>query len=90
MRNFMMNKELNYILKSEIRFHIILQLKNGIKTPKELSSQKFYLSHISTNLKELENKNYVICINPNDRKNKKYSLTKKSEDILNYLHKITK
>ena len=86
----MIDRELNYILKSEIRFHIILQLKNGIKTPKELSSQKFYLSHISTNLKELENKNYIICINPYARKNKKFKLSKKSEEILNYLHKITK
>ena len=86
----MIEEELNYILKSEIRFHIILQLKNGIKTPKELSSKKFYLTHISANLKELENRNYVICINPYDRKNKKFKLTKKSEELLEYLHEITK
>lgn len=81
--------ELSYILKSKIRFYIIISLKNGNKTPKELAS-KYYLSHISTNLKMLNNNGYVTCLNPNDRKNKTFTLTEKSIKMIEYLHEITK
>lgn len=82
--------ETSYILKSKIRFYIIFSLKNGNKTPKELASKYYYLSHISTNLKILNNKGYVTCLNPNDRKNKEFTLTEKSIKMIEYLHKITK
>jgi len=82
--------ELLYILKSNIRFYIILSLKNGKKTPKQLASKHYYLSHISTNLKILNDKGYVTCLNPKDRKNKQYTLTEKSIKMIEHLHKITK
>ena len=70
----MIKKELMYILKSEIRLYIILSLNEYPKSPKELSSKQFYISHISNNLKDLIEKEYVICITPDLRKNKKIDI----------------
>lgn len=85
----MIDENLMYILKSEIRFHIILSLKEEPKSPIELTSKKFYISHISSNLKKLVEKNYVKCITPQIRKNKKYTLTDKSKKIIKKLNKLT-
>ncbi len=85
----MISNELSYILKSNIRFYIIIKLKNDSKTPKELSKDNFYITHISSNLKDLEEKEYVICLNPENRKNKKFTLTMKSKKMLEYLHELT-
>jgi len=41
----MINSELMYILKSEIRLHIILSLNEFPKSPKELTNKNFYISH---------------------------------------------
>lgn len=84
----MINKELMYILKSEIRLYIILSLNEYPKSPKELSTDKFYISHISYNLKDLIEKGYVICINPELRKNKKFSLTEKSKKLIKDLKEL--
>ena len=86
----MLDDEMMYILKSEIRFHIILSLKDSKKSPKELTSQKFYITHISSNLNDLLKKGYVKCLNPNKRKNKKFTLTGKSKKIVKKLNNLTK
>ena len=78
----MINSELMYILKSEIRLHIILSLNEFPKSPKELTNKNFYISHISSNLKDLTEKGYIVCITPNIRKNKKFALTNKSKLLL--------
>ena len=77
-----------YILKSEIRFHIILSLTDYPKTPKDLTNKHFYISHISSNLKDLVEKNYVICITPNLRKNKMFTLTDKSITLIENLKEL--
>lgn len=77
-----------YILKSEIRLYIILSLNEYPKSPKELSSKQFYISHISNNLKDLIEKEYVICITPDLRKNKKFALTEKSENLIKDLKEL--
>lgn len=84
----MIKKELMYILKSEIRLYIILSLNEYPKSPKELSSKQFYISHISNNLKDLVEKEYVICITPDLRKNKKFALTEKSENLIKDLKEL--
>lgn len=84
----MIKKELMYILKSEIRLHIILSLNESPKSPKELTSKQYYISHISYNLKDLIEKNYVVCTTPNFRKNKMFALTEKSKKIINDLKEL--
>lgn len=84
----MIKKELMYILKSEIRLYIILSLNEYPMSPKELSSKQFYISHISNNLKDLIEKEYVICITSDLRKNKKFALTEKSENLIKDLKEL--
>ena len=84
----MIDKDLMFILKSEIRFHIILSLKDNPKSPLELTSKKFYMSHISSNLKNLVEKGYIECITPQTRKNKKFALTNKSKEIIKKLNEL--
>ena len=83
-------EDIAYIIKTKIRFHILIKLKDKNKTPKELCEDKYYITHISSNLKDLTEKGYVICLNPSDRKNKKFTLTKKSKELLKFLNDITK
>ena len=84
----MIKKKLMYILKSEIRLHIILSLNDYPKSPKELTSNQFYISHISHNLKELIEKDYIICITPDLRKNKKFALTDESKKLIEDLKEL--
>lgn len=84
----MIKKELMYILKSEIRLHIILSLNDFPKSPKELTCKEFHISHISYNLKDLMEKNYVMCITPHLRKNKKFILTDKSKKLIMELKEL--
>lgn len=84
----MIKRELMYILKSEIRLHIILSLNGYPKSPKELTSKQFYISHISYNLKDLIEKDYVVCITPDLRKNKKFALTNKSKMLIENLKEL--
>ena len=86
----MIDAELMYILKSEIRLHIVLSLKESPKSPKELTSQQYYITHISSNLNDLVKKGYVQCLTPNKRKNKKFNLTYKSKNMLKMINDLTK
>lgn len=53
------------------------------KTPKMLSMETdFHLSHISRALTELQNKDLIICNNPQSRKGKFFSITPKGREIL--------
>jgi predicted transcriptional regulator len=86
-----MDSDLIFVLKSEIRFFILISLKNGPKTPTQLTEEnKFYITHISTNLKELEEKGLIICINPEKQKNKLFQLTKNGIKLIEEIHKMTK
>jgi len=87
----MIPDEVNYILKSEIRLYILISLKKEAKTPTELiQNEKYHISHISSNLKDLQEKNYVKLINPKVRKNKLFTLTKEGKEILKKISKLTK
>ncbi|GAA5819198.1 MAG: conserved hypothetical protein [Methanobrevibacter sp. CfCl-M3] len=79
----MENKDLIFILKSEIRFYILISIKNKNKTPTELTkNNKYHITHISYNLKKLEEKEYIKCVNPNNRKNKQFSISTKGKEVL--------
>lgn len=86
-----MDADIIFVLKSEIRFFILISLKNGPKTPTQLTEQnKFYITHISTNLKELEEKGLICCINPEKQKNKLFQLTENGKNIIKEIHNMTK
>ena len=79
-----------FVLKSEIRFYILVSLKNKSQTPTELAkNSKFYLSHISKNLKDLLNQGFVHCENCDSSKNKKFTISKKGKNCLKIINKLT-
>jgi len=65
------------INSSDYRKRVLLSLKEGNKTPTQLSkSLDIKMSHISRALKELENMNLIKCLTPELRKSKMYEITK--------------
>jgi len=74
--------EVSYIIASKTRKSIILRL-DAPRTPTFLSKDlDVNLANISRALAELEKKKIVICLTPQQRVGKIYSLTKKGEKIV--------
>ena len=56
---------LGFIKASQYRQRILLKLKEGNKTPRELrDGLSYYMSHVSQTLKDLSEKKLVICLTP--------------------------
>ena len=63
-----------------------MSLKDGIKTPSEMSKlTEIRLNHISKSLKELKENGLVECLNEESRKGRLYKLTKLGVEVLNEL-----
>ncbi len=74
----------SYVMASKIRIGVLVSLKeNRAKTPSQLAEELgSHLSHVSRALKELNEKGLIICLTPNVRKNKLYSITEKGKSVL--------
>lgn len=78
--------KLSFILASRYRKEIVLKLKEGPKTPKELSNETtFYLSNVSSTLKDLCNEHIVECLTPKRIKGKLYRLTNEGRKLIKEL-----
>ena len=70
-------KEVSYVIASKTRKSLVLKLKTP-RTPTFLAKDlTVNLANISRALSELEEKGIVVCLTPNQRVGKIYSLTKK-------------
>ena len=79
---------LGFIKASQYRKIIILILDRGNKTPKEISdSTKYPISHVSQTLKILREREILICLTPELRKGKIYSLTELGKSMARELKK---
>lgn len=75
-------RKYGYVLSSTYRQKIVLCLKDGPKTPKQISLEsRLHLSHVSSTLKDLGNKDIVKCLTPDLRKGKIYGLTDDGKEI---------
>ena len=75
-------KKYGYVLSSTYRQKIVLSLKEGPKTPKQVSTDtKLHLSHVSSTLKDLVSSDVVECLTPDLRKGKIFGLTKDGREI---------
>jgi len=73
--------EVSYVVASKTRHAIMLQLDTP-KTPTLLANiLKINLPNVSRALAELQNKKMVVCLTPQQRVGRIYSLTKKGKDI---------
>lgn len=75
--------EIYFVTGNKIRFRVLISLKRDKKTPSGLSKElSFPITHISTTLKKLEEKELVQCLDPLARKNKYFQITKDGKKLL--------
>jgi DNA-binding MarR family transcriptional regulator len=71
-----------YTIASTYRTKIVSALLERPKTPKELAKElNLYLSHVSSTLSELLDKDIAYCINPSQRRGKVFTLTKEGKEV---------
>jgi len=81
-----MYEDVSYLLRSPLRLKIIecLSSSNKPMTPLEIAKKtNIARSNVSTKLGELIKRNYVICVNPKDRKWRFYKVSNKGKIALN-------
>lgn len=75
-------EKFGYIVASKYRKGIVSVLNEGPRTPKDIAQElDLYISHISSTLSELEEKNIVRCLTPRLRKGRIYGLTEAGKKI---------
>ncbi|MGB9002870.1 MAG: ArsR family transcriptional regulator [Nitrosotalea sp.] len=82
--------DVSYVIASKTRKAVLLKLETP-RTPTFLSNElNVNLANISRGLAELENKNIVVCLTPNQKVGKIYALTKKGNDIISKIKVMEK
>ena len=80
--------EIGYIMASKYRTLIIEKLSNKNYMPSMLAKEtNIQLSHICRALKQLTEKNLIICLNEKSKKGKIYSLTEFGKKISHIIEK---
>mgnify|MGYP000983698751 CR=1 FL=1 len=83
-------EEISFVTRNKIRFSVLISIKNEVKTPTEISKDtSFPITHVSTELKKLEGRGFVKCLDPNVRKNKFFCTTEKGKRLLLEISKLT-
>lgn len=78
-----------FILGSNYRYNILLELNKGIKTPKQISKEtKIQINHVSNILKQLSEKGLVICKTPELRKGRLYQINESGKQIILKINKL--
>ncbi len=80
--------DVSYVIASKTRKAILLKLETP-RTPTFLAKDlSINLANVSRALTELESKDVVICLTPEQKVGKIYSLTKKGKDIVGQMKKM--
>jgi len=75
-----------YIMASEYRTKILKSIGENIKIPSAIAEEiGLRTNHVSNVLKDLKDKNLVVCLNENARKGRLYKNTDLAFDVLKYL-----
>jgi len=81
-------EKFGYIVASKYRKGIVSALNKGPRTPKDMAQELgLYISHISSTLSELEEKEIVRCLTPSLRKGRIYGLTDAGKEIATEIEK---
>jgi predicted transcriptional regulator len=71
-----------FVVASTRRKAILIALRSRPATPKELSVKvRIPLSHVSMTLKELGERNMVVCLTPNLRKGRVFDLSSNGRSV---------
>jgi len=80
----------SYVLASDLRFQILIKLRENKKTPSKLSEELDIANpRISVALKELQEEELIECLTPNRRKSKLFTITDKGDKVLKEVHELT-
>lgn len=80
--------EVSYVIASKTRKALISRLETP-RTPTFLAKDlSINLANVSRALAELEEKSVVVCLTPDQKVGKIYSLTKKGKNILDKMRKM--
>jgi predicted transcriptional regulator len=75
-----------YVMASDYRTKILKSIGDGIKIPSAIAEEiGLRTNHVSNVLKDLKDKNLVVCLNENARKGRLYKNTEYGLEILKYL-----
>ncbi|MBQ2832114.1 transcriptional regulator [Methanobrevibacter sp.] len=75
-----------YIMASEYRTKILKSIGENIKIPSAIAEEiGLRTNHVSNVLKDLKDKNLVVCLNENARKGRLYKNTDLAFEVLKYL-----
>jgi len=81
----------SFVLSSNIRLRILLELRKGVTTPTRIAhSIGEPLSHVSKTLGELQAKRLAICQTPDRRKARLYDITHLGNSVLDEINRITR
>lgn len=80
--------EVSYVIASKTRKSVLSRLETP-RTPTFLAKDlSINLANVSRALTELENKKIIVCLTPDQKVGKIYTLTKKGKDILSKTTKM--
>lgn len=75
-----------YIMASDYRTKILKSIGENIKIPSAIAEEiGLRTNHVSNVLKDLKDKNLVICLNEDARKGRLYKNTDLALEVLKYL-----
>ncbi|MDG6997565.1 MAG: ArsR family transcriptional regulator [Nitrososphaerota archaeon] len=78
----------DFVISSQIRLTVLSFLSHNSCTPTQLAKTfEKHLSHISRALRELENKDLVICSSPPNSKPRVYQLTNDGSQLLKEIYR---
>lgn len=84
-----MADEINYVKRSQYRLKVMKSLDGEAKIPSEIARDtEIYQNHISNVLKQLNEHEFIECINPEVRKGRLYRLTDKGEKVSEYFNEV--
>lgn len=79
-------KKYSFVIASEYREKALRSLSDKPKTPTQISKEiKIARSHVSKTLIDLSKENLVVCLVPERRRGRIYSLTKDGRKLLTKL-----
>ena len=82
---------LSFVLRAKNRLKVMDALSKGKKISSQIEKETvMYRAHVSRTLKELQSHDLIVCVNPEDRAFKFYSLSKKGKLILAEALKLLK
>lgn len=82
-------KIISFIARSKRRKEVLFKLKEkSMSQPEIMKETGMYKAHTSRVLKELSDKNLIICRNPEDRMFKFYKITSLGKSVLEDVKKL--